>query len=134
MTATEWKTDLTADEIWEAAGRGTELHNLPPVEDALYARARLVYTLYKYGEMDNEGGAEQRRIAMARYEQSKARERFERRWIERSVELHKQVEGAAAAYVHAPGYKTADTLWEAVTMCQAKIQLDEAERGDFFES
>lgn len=132
MAKTEWKAELTPDEIWEAAGRGEELHNLPPAEDALYARARLVYTLFKYGEMDTESGAEQRRIARAKYEQQKARERFDQRWIQRSVQLHKDVESAASAYIAAPGYKTADTLWEAVTMCQAKMQLDEAERGDFF--
>lgn len=129
---TEFRMEMTAEEIFEAAGKGKELYNLGPSEDALYARAKLIYTLFKTGELDAEAGAERRRIAIQQYQRTKQRENFEKRWIDHAVNMYKNVEAAAAAYTRAPGYKTGDALWEAVTMCQCKVRLSEAERGDFF--
>lgn len=126
--------EMTPEEIFEAAGKGREIYNLGPAEDALYARAKLIYTLFRTGELNAESGAERRRVAIQKYKETKQKETFERRWIDYSVEMHKNVEAAAAAYIKEPGYKTADALWNAVTECTAKVKLREAERGDFYGS
>lgn len=126
-------TAMTPEEIFEAAGKGQELHNLMPAEDALYSRARLIYYMFRHGELTSEQGAERRRIAMMQYERAKETERFEQRWVEHAELLYRDVEESAAAYIKEPGYKTADAMWMSITGVQAKIELQERERRDFFE-
>lgn len=129
---TEYKP-MTADEIFEAAGKGRELFNLAPAEDALYARARLIYDQFRHQELDAESGAERRRMAIVQYEESLRKRDFDLRWADHARELYRACEAAAAAYIKTPGYKTADALWLAVTGCVAKSELLEAERGDFYQ-
>ena len=130
---TEYRERMTPDEIFEAAGKGRELFNLEPAEDALFARAKLIYTLFKHEELDAEAGAERRRLAIMQYEQAVRWRDFDLRWADHARELYRAAETAAAAYIHEPGYRTADSLWQAVTGVAAKVQLKEAKRGDFFD-
>lgn len=120
------------DEIFEAAGKGQELLNLAPPEDALYSRARLIYDQFRHGELTAEQGAERRRLSLLQYNKAKEWEKFQLRWVDHAREMYKATEEAADAYIHAPGYRTADAMWQSIHGAQAKIELTMAERGDFF--
>lgn len=129
----EWPTATEPEEIFEAAGRGRELYNLEPPEDALFSRARLIYYQYATGQLTADEGAERRRQAVMIYKEAVRKREFELRWVDHARKLYKTVEAAAAAYIKKPGYSTAGALWQAVSQCEMKIELKEAMRGDFWD-